>query len=189
LKPENTSLPWYALRVRGRYEKTTAALLQDKGYENFLPLYTSTRRWSDRIKEIEFPLFPGYLFCRFDLHHRVPVLKTSGVLSIIGIGTIPTPVDPAEIAGIQSIIQSRLPVEPWPYLHIGQRVRIDSGSLCGLQGVVVHFKSQARLIVSITLLQRSVAVEIESARVSAVSRVGHSQPVPNLGSSALPLPP
>jgi transcription antitermination factor NusG len=188
LKPENTSLPWYALRVRGRYEKTTAALLEDKGYENFLPLYTSTRRWSDRIKEIEFPLFPGYLFCRFDLHYRVPVLKTSGVLSIVGIGPKPSPVDPGEIAGIQSIIQSRLHVEPWPYLHIGQRVRIDSGPLGGLQGIIVDVKSQARLIVSITLLQRSVAVEIDSARVSAATRVGHSQQAPNLGSSALPPP-
>jgi transcription antitermination factor NusG len=184
LKPENTFFPWYALRVRGRYEKTTAALLQDKGYENFLPLYTSTRRWSDRIKEIEFPLFPGYLFCRFDLHHRVPILKTSGVLSIVGIGTMPTPVDPVEIADIQSIMRSKLPVQPWPFLQVGQQVRIDSGSLCGLQGIIVHVKSQARLVVSITLLQRSVAVEIESARVSAAPQEGHPHPVPNLGGSA-----
>jgi transcription antitermination factor NusG len=185
---DNKALPWYALRVRGRHEKTTAALLQDKGYENFLPLYTSARRWSDRIKEIEFPLFPGYLFCRFGLHDRVPILKTLGVLSIVGIGTTPTPVDSGEIAAIQSVIQSRLPVEPWPFLHIGQRVHIDSGSLCGLQGIVVHFKSQARLVVSITLLQRSVAVEIDSARVSAALRAGHSLPGPNLGSSATRLP-
>jgi len=181
-------LPWYALRVKGRHEKKTAVLLQDKGYEYFLPLFTSTRHWSDRIKEIEFPLFPGYLFCRFGPHERVPILKTSGVLSIVGIGTMPTPVDPGEIAGIQAIVRSELPVQPWPFLQIGQRVRIDSGALCGLQGIIVHVKSQTRLVVSLTLLQRSVAVEIDSARVSAPLRVGHAISGPNLGSSAPGVP-
>src|SRR5438309_1885473 len=85
--------PWFAIHIRGRYEKSTAAILHDKGYEWFLPLYKCRRRWSDRSKELELPLFPGYLFCRFDLNDRLPILTTPGVLQIVGIGKTPIPVD------------------------------------------------------------------------------------------------
>jgi transcription antitermination factor NusG len=164
---ENRIWSWFALQVRARHEKTTAALLQYKSYEWFLPLYVCKRRWSDRIKEFELPLFPGYLFCRFDIHNRLPILKTPGVLSIVGIGKTAVPIEDREIAAIQCVVKSGLPTQPWPFLQVGQRVRIDSGALCGLEGIVVNFKSQARLIVSVTLLKRSVAVEIDGSCVKA----------------------
>ncbi len=163
----NNGWPWFAVHVKARYEKATAWLLHQKGYEGFLPLYKCRRRWSDRIKELELPLFPGYLFCRFNLHERLPILKTPGVLSIVGIGKTPIPVDEGEIAAIQSIVKCGVPTQPWPFLQIGQRVRINYGPLSGLEGIVVNLKSQHRLVVSVTLLQRSVAAEIDDAWISA----------------------
>ena len=98
--PSNGSYPWFALRVRSRYENTVATFLGGKGYEWFLPLYKSRRAWSDRIKETQLPLFPGYIFCRFDLQHRLPILTTPGVVSVVGIGRRPVPIDDAEIAAL-----------------------------------------------------------------------------------------
>src|SRR5437867_5893024 len=109
--------PWFAIQVRTCAEKSAVTVLQYKGYECFLPLGKSRRRWSDRIKEFEVPLFPGYLFCRFDVHNRSPVLQTPGVLQIVGIGKTPIPVDDVEIAAIQSLGRSGLPTELWPFLR------------------------------------------------------------------------
>ena len=173
---KNNVWPWYALRVRARCEKRTASLLNHKGYEWFLPLYKCKRYWSDRIKEFELPLFPGYFFCRVDLQHRLPILKTPGVLNIVGIGKAPVPVDEEEIAAIQSIVQSGLPAQPWPFLQVGQKVRINQGALCGLEGIVANSKGCHRLIVSVTLLRRSVAVELDGAWVSAISPLDHIRP-------------
>src|SRR5712692_1380824 len=117
------SLSWFALRIRSRYEKTAATLLGGKGYELFLPLLKSRRRWSDRIMELELPLFPGYLFCRFNPLNRLPILVTPGVIQVVGIGRSPVPVDEAEIAAIQKAVQSELPRQPWPFLQVGGRVR------------------------------------------------------------------
>ncbi len=160
--------PWYALQVRTRYEKSVATLLDGKGYKWFLPLYKRRRRWSDRIKEIELPLFPGYLFCRFDIQKRLPILKTPGVLLVVGTAKTPVPIDETEITAIQSLVKSGLPSQPWPFLQVGQRVRIDSGALCGLEGILLHFKGRHRIVLSVMLLQRSVAVEIDGAWVSSI---------------------
>jgi transcription antitermination factor NusG len=158
---ESHTLPWFALQVRNRYEKLTAAFLQNKGYECFLPFYKCRRRWSDRIKELELPLFPGYVFCRFDVSKRLPILVTPGVLLIVGIGKVPIPVEENEIAALQSIAKSTLQAGPWPYLQVGQRVRIEFGPLQGAEGILVAVRKTHRLVVSVTLLQRSVAVEID----------------------------
>src|SRR2546425_11631971 len=123
--PSNGTYPWFALRVRSRYENTVATILGGKGYEWFLPLYKSRRPWSDRIKEIQLPLFPGYIFCRFDLQHRLPILTTPGVVTVVGIGKRPIPIDDAEIAAIQAAVRSGIPSRPWPFLRIGQRVRVE----------------------------------------------------------------
>ncbi len=163
--PTAVSLPWLALQTRCRYEGFVAKQLRHKGYQILLPLYTCRRRWSDRIKELELPLFPGYVFCRFNPLDRLPILVTPGVIQVIGIGKIPTPVDDAEIAAIQTAIQSGLPRQPWPFLQIGQRVRVECGPLCGLEGIFVDFKGRHRLVLSVTLLQRSVAVEVDGAWV------------------------
>jgi transcriptional antiterminator NusG len=157
--------PWFAVQVKGRREKMAHELLQCKGYESFLPLYQCKRRWSDRIKEFELPLFPGYLFCRFNPYHRLGVLKTLGVVCIVGLGKVPVPITDEEIAAVRSITRSHLPAQPWPFLQIGKRVRIESGPLRGLEGIILSFKSNCRLVVSVNLLQRSVAVEIDSTWV------------------------
>src|SRR5881409_2808314 len=154
--PSTAEHPWYALRIRSRHEKVIAATLFDKGYEVFLPLHRCKRRWSDRIKEMALPLFPGYLFCRFDLQKRLPVLVTPGILHVVGIGKAPVALGEHEIAAIQSIVASRLRVEPWPFLEIGQRLRIERGPLMGVEGILVARKKPFRLVVSVTLLQRSV---------------------------------
>jgi len=153
--------PWYALHVRSQHEKIVASTLRGKGYEEFLPLYRSKHRWSDRMKVVERPLFPGYVFCRFDLHKRLPILVTPGVLLIVGVGKIPLPVIDSEILALQSIINSGFQAEPWPFLQVGQRVRIECGSLEGVEGILLALKKPHRLVVSVSLLQRSVAVEID----------------------------
>jgi transcription antitermination factor NusG len=153
--------PWYAIRVRSRFETTTSNILRDKGFEQFLPLYRSQRRWSDRVKELDVPLFPGYVFCRFDASSPLRVLTTPGVVHVISAGKIPIPVDECEIAALQEICRSGLPVQPWPYLEVGRRVLIERGPLAGAEGVVIEMKGRCRLVASITMLQRSVAAEID----------------------------
>src|SRR5713101_8918472 len=127
MKPEAGCYPWFAVQTRSRYENLVATLLRGKGYELFLPVYKSRRRWSDRIKELELPLFPGYLFCRFNPLDRFPILVTPGVTGVVGYGKSPAPIDDAEIAAIQAAVQSGLPKEPWPFLKLGQKVRVDYG--------------------------------------------------------------
>ena len=161
--------PWYALRVRTRHEFTTSNILRNKGFELFLPFYRSRRRWTDRVRELDTPLFPGYTFCRFDASAPLRVLTTPGVIDIIGAGRIPIPVDAREISALQELCGSGLPVQPWPYLEIGRRVSIERGPLAGSEGVVVELKGRYRLVASISILQRSVAAEIERAWIRPLS--------------------
>ncbi|PYS04725.1 MAG: NusG-like protein [Acidobacteria bacterium] len=162
----NGYFPWFALRVRSQCENSVAAVLAGKGYEWFLPRYKSRRVWSDRIKEIQLPLFPGYVFCRFDPDRRLPIVTIPGFVSVVGMGKSPIPIDDAEIAGIQAAVRSGLPSQPWPFLQIGQRVRINYGPLCDLEGILLDFRGQSRLVLSVTLLQRSVAVNMDAAWVT-----------------------
>jgi transcription antitermination factor NusG len=159
-------LPWYALRIQSRRERQIAAALHGKGYEVFLPLYRSHRRWSDRVKILELPLFPGYVFCRFEAQKRLPVLKTPGIIQVVGIGRTPEPIEESEISAIQAIVVANLAARPWPYLELGQRVRIEQGPLAGVEGILLALRKTQRLVVSVTLLRRSVAVEIDRAWVS-----------------------
>jgi transcription antitermination factor NusG len=154
-------LPWFALQVRSRRESPISAHLCGQGYECFLPMYKSTRRWSDRVKEVDQPLFPGYLFCRFDLHNRGPVLMTPGIQQIVGVGRTPMPVEESEMESIRQALASGLPSQPWPYLELGQRVRVNHGSLKDLEGILINFKGSNRVVLSVSLLQRSVAMEID----------------------------
>jgi transcription antitermination factor NusG len=159
------SHPWYALRVKSRYERPVASHLQARGYESFLPMYKSRRRWSDRFKEIELPLFPGYVFCQFNHLNRLPVLTIPGVVHIVGIGRTLVPLDDAEVAAIQAVVKSGLTSQPWPFLQIGHRVRIEHGPLCGVEGILTGFRGHQRLVLSVTLLQRSIAVQVDAAWV------------------------
>jgi transcription antitermination factor NusG len=165
----NDSRAWFAVRTRTTHEKRVASLLSFQEYEWFLPLYTARRRWSDRIKQVELPLFPGYVFCRFNVHDRGPILKTPSVMGIAGIAGKPIALDDHEIVAIQRINGSGLGVSPHPFLRVGQRVRLEGGSLDGLEGIVEDARRRNRLIVSVSLLQRSVAVEIDSAWVTPLS--------------------
>jgi len=163
-------LPWFAVRVSSNHEKIAAQVLDQKYYETFSPLYKVRRRWSDRFKIIEAPLFPGYIFCRIDLEHRLPVLTTPGVVQIVGFGMRPAPVEESEIAALQTIVNSDLPLKPWPYLRQGQTIRIEYGPLSGVEGILLKFKNQNRLVASVSLLQRSVAVELDGDWVLPVSQ-------------------
>ena len=162
--------PWFALQVRTRHESGVADYLRGKGYEYFLPTYKARRRWSDRIKEISSPLFPGYLFCRFNPQARLPILKTPGVTQIVGYNHVPSPVDDQEIEAIRTLVGSGLPNYPYPFLEVGNRVRIQSGALRGLEGILLEVKGKRKLVLSIALLRRSVAVEIDSEAVQLVQR-------------------
>jgi transcription antitermination factor NusG len=175
-RESNIAYPWFALQVRTRHERWVASHLEGSGFELFLPLYKCRKRWSDRVKESELPLFPGYLFCRMDPQDRLPILKTPGVIQIVGFNHKPVPVDEVEISSLQRLVSSGVPNQPWPYIQVGEQVRIESGPLRGLEGRVVEFKGNHRLVLSITLLQRSVAVEMDSAFVQALRSAGAARP-------------
>jgi transcription antitermination factor NusG len=160
--------PWFALHVRSRQEVGVANHLQCRGYEFLLPTYKCRKRWSDRIKEVDTPLFPGYLFCRFDPQNLLPIIKTPGVLRIVGYNRSLAPVDDLQINAIQTLMASGVARQPWPFLDLGDRVKIEAGPLRGLEGILVNVKGDHRLVLSVTLLQRSVAVEIDAAFVASV---------------------
>jgi transcription antitermination factor NusG len=153
--------PWFALLVKPRHEKVVAAALRTKGFEEFLPLCVVRRKWSDRHKTLEAPLLAGYTFCRFEPGERVRVLRTPGVRKIVGWGASPVPVEEAEIQALQKVIEAGVAASPCPYLRTGQEISIDRGPLSGLNGLLLEVKGHSRLVVSVTLLQRSVSVEVE----------------------------
>lgn len=182
LGPEN----WFALQVRARWESSTAVLLSGKGYNTLLPTYTAKRRLSGRSKEVNAPLFPGYLFCQFDPHNRLPVLITPGVISVVSRGRTPLTVAESEIASIQTIVSSGLHAEPWPYLEIGQKVRIEKDALEGIEGILIDFKGNHRIVVSVSLLRRSVALEIDRSCVKPVGAARQSVLVKSSAQTLLP---
>jgi transcription antitermination factor NusG len=152
---------WYALQLWPRYEKQVALQLRGKGYDEYLPLYRSRRRWSDRIKEIELPLFPGYIFCKFDVMKRLPILIVPGVTSVVGVGKVPLAIAEDEIAAVQRIVNSGLSYGPWAPLVTGQRVSVKYGPLRGLEGVVQEVRNTLQLVITVTILSRSVCVTID----------------------------
>lgn len=161
---------WYALTVKPNHERAAAQALESKGLETFVPLYRSRRRWSDRIKELELPLFAGYVFCRFASTERARILSTPGVNSVVGFGNQSAPVDDGEIQAVRTLVASGLPVGPWPFLRVGERVRVEAGPLCGVEGILTQVKDAWRVVVSIELLQRSIAAEVDRDSLSVVTR-------------------
>lgn len=169
MNPNIENQSWFALQVRSRWESSTAELLSGKGYNTLSPTYQTKKNWSGRLREVNAPLFPGYIFCQFEVQKRLPVLITPGVIGVVSRGRIPVPVDESEITGIQTVVSSGLPAEPWPYLEIGQRIRIERDALAGLEGILVQFKGNHRIIVSVSLLQRSVALEVDRSCVTPIA--------------------
>ena len=174
--PAKAKASWYALQVWVRKETAIANQLQAQGLECFLPKYKSLRQWSDRKKEVEQPLFPGYLFCRFEYLHRRPIVITPGVLQIVGNGRTALPVEDREVEALQAAVASGIAAQPWPYLEIGERVRIQTGKLTGLEGILVNFKGNHRVVLSVSLLQRSVALEVDLAWVASLERNRRAAP-------------
>jgi transcription antitermination factor NusG len=167
-KESTAKHPWYALQCWVRKESLISAQLESLGFECFLPKYKSVREWSDRKKEVEQPLFPGYVFCRFDYSQRRPIVVTPGILQVVGRGR--TPVADVEIQAIQVAVASGIPSRPWPYLEVGERVRIHTGKLSGLEGILVNFRGNHRVVLSVSLLQRSLALEVDLAWVASLEK-------------------
>jgi transcription antitermination factor NusG len=162
---------WFAVQVRTRWESSTALLLSGKGYQTLLPTYRTQKRWNGKLRQVNAPLFPGYVFCQFDTQKRLPILVTPGVIAVVGQGKVPLPVDDAEIEAVRTLVSSGVPAEPWPFLELGQKVRIESDALQGLEGILVQFKGNHRVILSVSLLRRSVALEIDRACVRPLGPV------------------
>ncbi|MDE3166505.1 MAG: UpxY family transcription antiterminator [Acidobacteriota bacterium] len=159
---------WYAVRVRSNREKAVRDIWRMKGIEEFLPVVRRISRWSDRKKTIEAPLFAGYIFCRIDPARRMPVLTTPGVVQLVGDGSGPLPVDEGELAAVRRLAESGIAAAEWSYLRAGERVAVEYGPLAGLEGIVERGGDRFRVVVSLTLLQRSVAVELEPECVRPV---------------------
>ena len=156
---------WYAIWTRSRHEKLVREQLEQKHVEVFLPTFTRWSRWKDRKKQIEWPLFPGYCFARFDPSDRLPVLKCEGVVSIIGHDGHPSPVPDIEIESIRQLIESELAFDPCPLIKEGMLVEVKAGPLKGVVGRLVRKGSHARLILSVDLIGQAVSVEVDAADV------------------------
>jgi transcription antitermination factor NusG len=164
---------WWALYTRHQHEKTVADVLTAKGFEVFLPLYESMRRWKDRKKMLSLPLFPCYVFVRGGLNRRLQVVTTPGVHMILTHGESFAVIPEAEIEVIRRTIEGSYRVEPHPYLKVGERVRVIRGTLEGVEGVLLRRKNLCRLVLSVAMVAQSVAVEIDAADVEpVVARAG-----------------
>ena len=149
--------PWYGIRTRSNHEKVATMVLCGKGYEPYLPLYTVPRGSSMKNE----PLFPGYVFCRFDVKKRLPILTTTGVMSILSFGKEPVSIPEEEIEAVKAILRSGFPAAPCAFLREGQRVRVTRGPLDGVEGILLRKKNQFRMVVTVSMLQRSISVEID----------------------------
>jgi transcription antitermination factor NusG len=166
-----SSLPWYGLRTKSKHEYVAAKALEGQGYQSYLPLHRRRRQWSDRVVESEQPLFPGYVFCRFDAQQRLPILATLGIVSVVGFGNGPVAIADSEIEAVQTLLRSGAAAQTCPFICEGQRVRIDRGTLEGLQGILLQNKNEWRVVISVTMLQRSVAVEVDREWTSPVDEL------------------
>jgi transcription antitermination factor NusG len=164
-------LRWFAIQTRSRHEKRVTADLREKAVEAYLPLRSVEHQWSDRRKVVDLPLFPGYVFVKIlgDAPTRVAVLQTDGVLGFLGVRGIGVAIPEEEIAAIQTVLREKIPVEPHPFMRVGEKVRICGGSLDGLEGLLTGMEGKENLVVSIDLIERSVAIRISGFKVVPVS--------------------
>jgi transcription termination/antitermination protein NusG len=160
-----TPLSWFAVYTRYRHEKAVAQVITGKGVEVFLPLYKAVHRWKDRMKDLSLPLFPNYVFVLANLNQRVAVLSTPGVYDFVRLSGVPAVIPAAEIDAVRCAVERGLNVEPHPLLKSGDRVRVKSGPLEGLEGILVRKKSFYRLVLSVELLMKSISVEVEACDV------------------------
>ena len=166
-EPAATTARWFAVWTRSRHERTAFEQLIDRGIEAFLPTMPRWSRWKDRKKKIDWPLFPGYCFARFDGAERLPILKCDGVVTIVGTDGVPSPIPPVEIDSIRVLIESELSYDPCPLIKEGEMVEVKSGPLKGVVGRLVRKGAHARLILSVDLIGQAVSVEVDAADVKA----------------------
>ena len=159
---------WYAVRTRSRHEKVVRDQLAARSLEPFLPLWTRWSRWKDRRKQIATPLFPGYCFARFQLAEKLLVLKTPGVVGIIGVNGTIEPVSAEEIEAIRTLVDGPLRYDPCPFLAEGMEVEVVRGPLMGVRGRLLRKDRGARLVIAVTLIRQAASVEIDAADVAAV---------------------
>ena len=171
-----SSDPWFAIYTRHQHEKTIAQVLSAKGLQVFLPLYNSTRRWKDRSVELSLPLFPCYLFLRGMEERRLQVVTTPGIVSILSVNGQPAVIPESEIEAVRKAIEWGNRVEPHPFLRCGDRVRVIAGPLQGVEGILVRKKNLYRLVLSVEMLERSAAVEVDVSSVERVSSGRHNPP-------------
>lgn len=159
---------WYAVCTRSNHEKCAAAQLDLRSIQHFLPLYETVRKWKDRRKRVQFPLFPGYIFVRIPLQERMRVLLAPGVVRLVGFDNRPVALPDEEIEALRSVLVRGLHSEPHPYLSVGRRMRITRGALEGLEGVLIRKKGRVRLVLSIDLIRQSAMIEVDSADVGVI---------------------
>ena len=160
------ALRWYAVYSRSRHEKTVCEELQRRGIETFLPLREILSQWKDRKRRIQIPLFGGYVFVHVPIRQRrLDILKVPGVVRIVGLNNTPEPVPDAEIESVQVFLKTTIRYDPYPYLAVGRRVEIRRGALKGLQGILIKKKNKFKFVLSVHLIQQSVALEIDASDI------------------------
>jgi transcription termination/antitermination protein NusG len=171
---EARELNWFAVHARTRFEKKIVCEFEEKGIETFLPLFSSKHKWSDRQSVVHQPLFPGYVFVRISAvqNERVSVLRTIGVMNFVGARGVGTPIPDCEIRSVRTLLEQRLPFQLYPFLSVGQRVRILGGCLDGIGGILTAINGSQSLVVSVQLIQRSIALQISGYQVEPVRAAG-----------------
>ena len=159
--------PWFAVRIREKYRASAQDLLRAQGFEFFSPMITETHQWSDRRKAVTVPLFAGYVFCRFNPDHHVAILRTPGVIEIVHSGARFCEVDPRELQAVDQALRSQQPVERLSKPITGQRVRMGSGPMQNVEGVLLESRSHCKLVLSVGMMNRSIAVHVERSQVEA----------------------
>jgi transcription antitermination factor NusG len=160
---------WYAIYTRHQHEKTVAHILTNKGFETLLPLYPVTRRWKDRTKLLSLPLFPCYLFLKGGLERRLDIMTTPGIHALVSNAGQPAAIPPAEIEAIRRAVESGFRVEPHPLLKCGDWVRVKSGPLEGMEGILIRKKNLYRLVLSVEMLGKAAAVEVDAFLVERLN--------------------
>lgn len=161
-------LRWYAVYTIPRHEKCVARQMDGNGLDHFLPLYKSARRWKDRRKELDLPLFPSYVFVHIAFRNRLQVQTLPGVLQIVSFNGKPAPLPEHEIEALRDGLARSASLEPHPYLRIGRRVRVRSGPMAGLSGVLVRRKEKFRVVLSIDLIMQSIALEVDVTDIEPI---------------------
>ena len=169
--------PWWVIYTRHQHEKTIADALTEKGFEVFLPLYKSVRRWKDRQKVLAMPLFPSYIFLRGGMDRKFHVLSTAGVYMTLTQGGAIALVPDSEMFALQRLLEGDAPIEPHPFLKCGERVRVTRGPLAGIEGLLVRKKNIYRLVLSVDMVSQSVSVEVDAADVEPIVPFHSSEPV------------